>query len=392
MSLDVDKVRADTPACAEIVHLNNCGASLPPTPVVDAMFDYLRFEASAGGYEAVEDRAADLERVYGAGSRVLGCRPDELAFVSGSAEAWWRAFLSVPLVAGDRVLLGRTEYIANGLALMQAAERGVLVEIVPDDSTGQIDLEALEAMLDERVKAVCLTMVAMANGLVNPAAEVGRLVKQVGAYFIVDACQAVGQLPVNVDDLSCDFLSFTGRKFVRGPRGTGMLYVRSSVMPHLEAPTFIDGRSAKWLPDMTYELKPTAQRFELAEIPYGAKVGLGVALDYAHQLGLDAIETRIGDLARHARTELKNRGGVSVTDTGVRQCGIVTFTVEGHAPAEVVAHLRRADINTGNPGAVASRLDLEGRGVEEVVRLGIHYYNTLDELDRFLAELDMLTA
>lgn len=388
MSIDIEQVRADTPSCAEIAHFNNCGASLPPKQVVDAVIDYLQLEASIGGYEAAAERAADLDNVYGAGATLLGCRQEELAFVGGAAEAWWRAFLSIPMAAGDRVLIGRTEYISNALALMQAAERGVLVEIVPDDAHGQVDLDALESMLDDRVKAVCLTMVAMTNGLVNPAAEVGRLAKRSGAYFLLDACQAVGQLPVDVEELQCDFLSFTGRKFARGPRGTGMLYVRATTLPDLQTPTFIDGRSAGWLPGMTYELAPTARRFEFMEVPYGAKVGLGVALDYANNLGLEAIEERISELSGYVRGELDSRGPTTVADTGTRKCGIVTFTVSGHKPDDVVAHLKRAKINTGNPGTVGSRLDLESRGVTEVVRLGVHYYNNHDELDRLLSELD----
>ena len=374
----------------QIVHLNNCGASLPPQPVLDATIEYLRLEAEIGGYEAVDVAADKLARVNTAGAELLGCRPDEVAFTTGASEAWWRAFLSVPLVAGDRVLIGRTEYVANALALIQAAEQGVQVEVVPDDPSGQIDLDALASMLDGRVKLVCLTSIAMTNGLVNPTAEVGALVKEAGAYFLVDACQAVGQLPVDVEDWQCDFLSFTGRKFVRAPRGTGMLYVRSSVMDELVTPTFIDGRSADWTSEDQYALQPTAQRFELVECSYAAKIGFGRAMDYALDLGLNAIEQRISGLATYLREELAQVPGVRVLDTGLRQCGIVTFDVQGRQADQVRLELAEGGINTGSPGISGSRYDIGSRSVDAVVRAGVHYYNTTDELDQAVSAVKNL--
>lgn len=389
-TIDIDAVRADTPGCERVVHLNNCGTSLPPQQVLEPMIEYLRREAEIGGYEAMTESDAELDRVYHAGAELLGCQPTELAFTSGSSEAWWRAFLSVPLVPGDRVLIGRTEYVANALAFLQARARGINVEVVPDDQHGQIDVEALAGMIDERVKLVCLTNIAMTNGLVNPTAEVGAIVKASGAYFLIDACQAVGQIPVDVDDYQCDFLSFTGRKFVRGPRGSGVLYVRSSIMDELNPPPFIDGRSATWTSISSYELQPTAQRFEFFECSYGAKLGLGKALDYALALGLDAIEQRIVSLAGHVRVGLAEVPGVRVLDTGTRRCGIVTFDVAGLAATEVSASLGTLGINTGSPDLTGSRYDIESRAVDAVVRAGIHYFNTEEEMDRLVTEVAAL--
>ena len=383
-AIDVAAVRADTPGCERVVHLNNCGASLPPRPVLDATIDYLRLEAEIGGYEAMEAEAEALAEVYRAGARLLNCHPDELAFTGSASEASWRAFLAVPLQAGDRVLIGSTEYVSNALALLQAAERGVVIEVVPNDEHGQIDLAALADLLDERVKLVCLTPVAMANGLVNPTAEVGDLVRRSGAYFLVDACQAVGQLPVDVAHWGCDLLSFTGRKFVRGPRGSGMLYVRREILDELAVPTFIDGRSATWTSETSYRLQPTAQRYELFECSHAAKVGFGRALAYADALGMEAIEARIVGLAERLRAELSSIDRVRVLDTGLRRCGIVSFDVAGMEPAAVAAVLRDAGINAGSPGIAVSRLDLAARSVEAVVRAGVHYFNTDEEIDRLV--------
>jgi selenocysteine lyase/cysteine desulfurase len=385
--IDLERVRSDTPGCAEVVHLNNCGSALPPQPVVDAMIDYLRLESMVGGYEAAGEMADGLDRVYDAGAELLNCDRDELAFVDGASEGWWRALLSVPFTEGDRVLIGRTEYTSNVYALIQLAERGITVDVVPDDSDGQIDLSALEAMLDERVKLVALTTIAMTNGLVNPTEQVGSLAKAAGAYFLVDACQAVGQIPVDVERFQCDFLSFTGRKFVRGPRGSGMLYVRRAVFDELLPPVFIDGRSADWTTDTTYELQPSAQRFEFFERSYASKLGLGVAFDYALSLGMEAIEARVVGLAERLRAGLDTIEGVTVRDTGVRRCGIVTFDVAGRDQAEVSAELRTRGIQTGSLTLANSRYDLGLRGVESLVRAGVHYYNSEAEIDRLTAEV-----
>lgn len=390
--LDVETIRAETPGIDGPLHLNSCGSSLPPGSVVETMIDYLRYEARVGGYEAATERDAQLERVYHAGAQMLGCRAEELAFMSGASEGWWRAFLSIPLGPGDRILTGRSEYVSNIYAMIQVRRRGVEVEIVPDDADGMIDLEQLEAMLDERVKLVALTLVPMTNGMVNPGAEVGRLAKTVGARYLIDACQAAGQMALDVDDLGCDFMSFTGRKFMRGPRGTGLLYVRGETMPGLDDPVIIDGRSATWVGDDAYALDETARRFELFEIPFAAKAGFGVAIDYALDLGLDRIEDRVTALADRFRAGLDATDGVRVLDTGTRRCGIVSFDVAGVDCATAATRLRNANIVLGAPPLEASRLDLAGRGVESVVRAGVHYFNTEAEIDRTLDEVASLIA
>ncbi len=244
--IDIDGVRADTPGCEDVAHLNNAGCALRTRSVLDAQIDYLTDEALLGGYETEDARGADLERFARSSAALIGAQPSEMAFTGGASEAWWRAFSSVPLHPGDRVLAGSAEFVTGAVGLLQARRRGVDVKFVPDDATGCIDLDALASMLEERTKLVCLTHLPMANGLVNPAAEISSLARSAGAYFLLDACQALGQLPVHVDDVQCDFLTATGRKWLRGPRGTGLLYARQSALAGLNDPVFVDGRSADW--------------------------------------------------------------------------------------------------------------------------------------------------
>jgi len=176
MRLDVEGLRADTPGCKHVAHFNNAGSSLPPAPVLDAVIDHLHRESEIGGYEAEAERNDRVEHTYDALARLIGAGRDEIAVVENATRAWDMAFYSFPFAAGDRILTGCAEYASNWIALQQVASRsGAVVEVVPDDATGQIDVEALARMLDERVKLVSLVHIPTQSGLVNPAAEVGRV-------------------------------------------------------------------------------------------------------------------------------------------------------------------------------------------------------------------------
>lgn len=389
MPIDIAAVRADTPECEEVIHFNNAGAALQASRVVDAVVEHLRLEQRIGGYEAGDAAVEAKVRTYDAIARLLGCAPTEIAMTTGASEAWWRAFQSVPLDAGDRVLACRAEYNANAFALMQAAERGVQVEIVPDDETGQVDLAAMADMLDDRVKLVTLTHIPTSGGLVNPAEAVGELIADHDTMYLLDACQSAGQRVLDVDAIGCDFLAFTGRKFVRGPRGTGGLYVRAATMDRLLDPVFIDSHSADWVADHEYELHAGAERYELFETSVAARIGLGVAVDYALGVGIDAIQDRTQRLAARLRDALRGAGAV-VHDQGVEQSGIVVFSVPDRDAAAVVSTLRDAGINTSLASARTAQMDLGARGIDTATRASIHYYNTDAEIDALITALGAL--
>lgn len=387
MGIDVARARRETPGCATVAHLDNAGAALAPAVVTDAVVAHLRREATIGGYEAAEEAAELVEATYGSLAELLGCDRDEVAFAENATRAWDMAFYSIAFQPGDRILTSRAEYVSNVIALLQVSARtGAVVEVVDDDETGAVDLDDLRARLDERVKLIALTHVPTQGGLVNPAAEVGAVAAEAGVLFLLDACQSVGQLPTRVDELGCDILSATGRKFLRGPRGTGFLYVRRSVVPLLEPP-FLDLRAAEWTGPDTYEIRSDAARFETWETSYAGKIGLGVAARYALSWGIEAIEERVTALAGRLRAALAMRPGVRVHDQGRRRCGIVTFTVDGVPSDEIRATLRDAGINVNVSTVGRARLDLPDRGLPDLVRASVHYYNDDDELDRLLAHL-----
>ena len=382
--IDLERVRADTPGVAHVAHLNNCGAALPPRQVHDAVVGYLEREAEIGGYETAAERRDDWEHTYDALARLLNGDRDEIAVIENATRAWDMAFYAFPLGPGDRVLTGQAEYASNWIALKQVADRtGARIEIVPDDEHGQFDVDALEATLDDDVRLVSLVHVPTQSGLVNPAAEVGRVTRAAGVPLLLDACQSVGQLPLDVEELGCDVLSGTGRKFLRGPRGTGFLYVRRGLIEQLEPP-LLDMRAADWLPDGSYRIRADARRFENWETYYAGKVGLGIAADYALELGLDAIWARIQELAASLRAALAAVDGVTLLDRGRVLGATVTFDVAGREPEEVKRFLAERRVNVSVMDRLSAQLDFGARGIESAVRSAVHYYNDDSDLERLV--------
>jgi cysteine desulfurase/selenocysteine lyase len=383
MPIDVARARAETPGASQVLHFNNAGCSLPPQPVLDAVIGYLQREATIGGYEAEAEAAPRLQATYEAVARLIGARPNEIALTDGASRAWAAAFYAIPFQPGDRILCSVAEYASNYIAFLQVAARtGAKVEVVPNDESGQLDLGALARLLDERVKLIAITHVPTSSGTVNPAEAVGRIARDAGALYLLDACQSVGQMALDVAQIGCDMLSATGRKYLRGPRGTGFLYVREAALDRL-SPLMLDHHSGIWVERDRYELAPGATRFEFFEANIATRIGLGVAAEYALAWGLPAIEERVMGLAARLREGLSSIPGVTVWDRGARLSGIVTFTVAGKEPDAVKAALLAQGINVSLPQIIAGRLDLEEKGLAKVVRASVHYYNTMEEITRF---------
>lgn len=383
MPIDLMKARRETPGCEGVLHFNNAGAALMPQQVLDATIGHLQLEAQVGGYEAAAQMEGAVERVYDATARLLGCHREEVAIVENATRAWDMAFYAIPFKPGDRILTSMAEYGSNYIAYLQVAQRtGAVVEPIPNDAHGQIDLDQLRAAVDERVKLIALTHVPSGGGLVNPAAAVGKVAREAGALYLIDACQSAGQLELDVEALGCDMLSATGRKYLRGPRGTGFLYVRRSVLEQL-VPPFLDLHAARWEAADRYRIRDDARRFENWESNIAAKIGLGVAVDYALGWGLDAIEARVKSLADLLRAGLAAIPGVAVQDRGLERCGIVTFTAGWATPGAIRDGLAERGINVTTTGIFSTRLDLAERGLTELVRASVHYYNSEDEVARF---------
>lgn len=380
---DIARLRAETAGCEQTIFFNNAGASLQPRPVVSRVIEHLRLEERLGGYEAADRVSGELEALYGSVARLLNCAPDEVALQENATRGWEMAFYSLRFAPGDRIVTSASEYASNYIAFLQVAQRsGAEICVVESDESGELDLEALRRLLDDRVKLIALTHLPTNGGLVQPAARVGALARQAGIPFLLDATQSAGQIHLDVEALGCDMLCATGRKYLRGPRGTGFLYVRRSMLSRMDPP-LLDLHAATWISRDKFVVRADAKKFETWESAAAVRLGFGVAIEYALALGLRKIEPRVQELAALLRERLAEVKGVTVHDLGRVRSGIVTFTCSGHEAAETMQWLYAQGIAVRVSERASTLIDMERRGLEELVRASVHYYNTEVEIERF---------
>jgi cysteine desulfurase / selenocysteine lyase len=345
MPLDKSSVFKDTPGKKNVIHLNNAGDCL------------------------------------------INCHRDEVAIVENATVGWMMAFYAIPFQEGDRILTAEAEYASNYLAYLQMAkQKGVVVEVIPSNVEGEVCVKSLEGMIDDRVRLISVTHVPTNGGLVNPVEKIGVIARRHNILYLVDACQSAGQMPLDVDAIQCDILAATGRKYLRGPRGVGFLYVRTSLIETLHPPV-IDLQSATWTSPTHYKLRKDARRFENWENNYSAKLGLGSAIDYALDIGLKNIEKEVVNLASKLRIMLAAIDGVTVQDIGRLKCGIVTFSVDGVAASDIADELREKNINVSFSTPASTLIDATKRHLPDVVRSSVHYYNDEAELDTFVSAI-----
>lgn len=380
---DVDRFRADTPGCQQVRHLNNAGAALMPAQVLDAMTGYLALESRTGGYETADARRAEIEGTYAAVADLVGARPANIAIVENATAGFAQAMSAFPFERGDVIVTSRNDYISNQLLFLSLARRfGVSVQRAEDLPEGGVDPESVRRLVRQvHPRVVAMTWVPTNSGLVQPLEAVGAVCAGFEVPFVVDACQAVGQLPIDVSVLQCDYLSATGRKFLRGPRGIGFLYVSDRALAAGAAPLFPDMQGATWTAPDSFDLVPTARRFENWEFAYALVMGLGVAARYANGVGVARAGERACALAARLRDGLASIDGVEVLDRGQVRCAIATMQARGHAGPDLMASLRRRGINTSAIRREHALIDMTEKGATSGVRLSPHYYNTEEEVD-----------
>lgn len=380
----IGELRRETPGIGKIVHFNHSGASLMSQPVLDAIHAQLRREAEIGPHEAHVPVMAQVETARGDAAALLGADLADIAFVGSGSTGWGMAFAALPpLAAGERILVGRQEWGSNLATLQAAAGRaGARIETIACRGDGSVDADALDRMIDGRVRLVSLTWLPANGGLINDAAAVGRVTRRHGVPYFVDAGQALGQIPVSVADIGCDVLKGAGRKFLRGPRGTALLYVRASMRERM-VPPFLNVVAAQWTPSAP-EIRRDARAFESGDQPVALLLGLGTALAQARAIGIEAIRARIAILSDELRARLAEIDGVTLRDLGDGpKSGLVSFDVRG-VPADAVRSRLAAEyaINVGANGVAYTPLDMIARGLDAIVRASVSYLNTQAELDR----------
>ncbi|MDZ7781091.1 MAG: aminotransferase class V-fold PLP-dependent enzyme [Gemmatimonadota bacterium] len=387
--MNVPSLRADTPGCAHRVHLNNAGAALMPTPVLDAVHEHLDLEARIGGYEAEAERQEAIAEAYAAVGALLGAPAHNIAFTEHATASFVAALSAIPFRPGDVIATTRHDYTSNQIQYLSLARRfGVEIVRVPDAPGGGVDLAAMEEVIHRRrPKLVAVTHVPTNSGLVQDVAGIGRLCRARDVPYLVDGCQSVGQMPTDVEEIGCDFFSATARKYLRGPRGGGFLYVSDRALDRGMEPLFPDLRGADLVSEDLYQPAPDARRFETWEFSWALVLGTGAAARYAREVGLEPIRDRVRQLAGRLRSSLASMVGVDVLDRGSELGAIVTAHVSGQDPAALVRSLRTRGINTSSQTRLDAPMDFEAKAVDGALRISPHYYNHDEDLEAFTEAL-----
>ncbi len=388
--MQLEQLRKETPGVTNVLHFNNAGASLMAEPIHREMVTYLKQEMQYGGYETARARKEDILATYRVIADFINADPGEIALMENATVAWQMAFFSIGFGPGDRILTSVSEYASNFINYLRLQEEvEVSVEVIPNTDTGETSVEALEEMMDEDVRLISITHIPTNSGLVNPAEEIGEMAKKHDCLYLLDACQSVGHYPVDVEKIGCDMLSATGRKYLRGPRGTGFLYVKKERLEQLHPP-FLDLHSADWTGKTSYTVRGDARRFENWESNFSGIIGLKAATEYAADIGIHNIWNRIQELAEKLRGKLDSLNGITVQDIGKTKCGLVTFSIENKEAVPIRDMLNRKGINVNVAGKSSTLIDMSQRNLEEVIRASVHYYNTEEEIERFVEALNWI--
>ena len=386
--------RADTPGTAHRVHLNNAGAALMPAPVLEAMQRHLVLEAETGGYEAAEAREQEIGAVYDALGSLVGADSRNVAVVGSATAAFVQAMSCFDFAPGDAIVTTRCDYTSYQITFLALAKRlGVRILHADDLPEGGVDPESVRALLKRhRCRMVHVSWVPTNSGLVQDVEAVGAVCEDAGVPYLVDACQAVGQIAIDVGRLKCDYLSATGRKFLRGPRGIGFLYASDRALARGDHPLFVDMRGAEWTSPGEYRVAPTARRYEDWEFPYALVLGLGAAARYALDVGVDVAHERAWALAARLREGFGSIAGVRVLDRGRTPCAIVTLAIEGRDARDIAQRFLERGINVNSSLREYGHYDFAEKGVDTALRVSPHYYNTEEEVERAIETLGEVVA
>ena len=381
--MNINKLRSETKGCATTIHFNNAGASLMPDVVLETIKSYFDLEAAIGGYEAAIYKAKEIEKCYESVGRLLNCEAKNIAFTGSATDSYNRALSSIPFQNGDMILTTESDYVSNHLAFMALQKRfGVFVHSVANDASGELNIAEFEmAIKKTNPKLIAVTHVPTNSGLIQPVEEIGKLCKKYDILYLVDVCQSVGQLPVDVMKIQCDFASSNTRKFLRGPRGCGFLYVSDKILAMGFEPLFIDISGATWTSEKSYKSVPTAKRFEDFEFAFALVLAAGVAADYFCEIGAENVQKRNAELCKYAISKLQKIKGVRVLDFAPNLSSIITIAIENYSTLEMRNHLNSLKINTSYSAKSSALLDYTKKNVTEALRISPHYYNTEAEID-----------
>ncbi|MFK7950343.1 MAG: aminotransferase class V-fold PLP-dependent enzyme [Saprospiraceae bacterium] len=382
--MNITQIRKDTPGTQRLIHFNNAGASLPTRHVLEAVQDFMHREAMTGGYRFMAEEADAINEFYTQAAQLINASPDEIALTQNASSSLNLALYALPWEKDDVILTSEIEYGNNYLNYLKLEkDKGVKIRIFPLNENYHYDLNTFENYIDDKVKLIAITHIPTNNGMIAPVEAIGKIAKKHNILYMIDACQSIGHLPFDVEKIGCDFSTATSRKYLRGPRGMGFLYVRKPIIERMN-PVFLEMLYADWQSETDFQLNKSIKMFECWEKPYALIAGFTAAIRYANDVGMDNIWQRTEEIAIYLRQKLQTVKGITIQDIGKNLCGIVTFTMEGTTPEILKKHLHQFNINTSVSGRFSSVIDMDKRGLSDVLRVSVHYYNTKEEVNKLI--------
>ena len=362
-----------------------------PVPVI-------KLEASIGGYEAAALQNNAIKMFYQQAARLLNCKPGNIAFTASATDSYTRALSSIPFKEGDYILTDTDDFISNQIQFLSLQKRlGIRIAHIDNAPEGGVDMNDLEYKLNKlKPRLLAITHIPTNSGLVQPVHAIAKIYRNYSesqddtTCYILDACQSAGQMKLDVDALQCDFLSVTARKFLRGPRGTGFLYISDRALQQGLEPMFIDMRGAEWISKDIYQVREDATRFEDWEFAYALVLGTSAAIEYCLAIGEDKIWQQVKYLSNLMRDELSSISNLRLLDRGPETGALVTFHVKNQQPRYIVEELLKHKINVVPSYRGFAVLDFDEKQVEWAIRASPHYYNTADEVHEFVRMLKQI--
>ncbi|HBS12791.1 MAG TPA: aminotransferase [Flavobacteriaceae bacterium] len=390
MEIDINQIRKDITDYGEKIFLNSAGSSLMPKSVVQEINRYLLEEEKFGGYSVAELKTNEIADFYNQTAQLIGAEAHNIAFTHDATDAYIKALSSIHFKHNDIIITTDDDYASNHIQFISLQKRfGIKIVRIKNLENGELDMIDFQKLVDKHnPKLVAVTHVPTNSGLIQNIEAIGEICYNQKIIFLLDACQSVGQLSINVTKIKCDFLTATGRKFLRGPRGTGFLFISDRLLKNGFSPLMIDGGGAVWKAIDQFDILENAKRFETWEAPYALIMGFREAIRYANNIGLENIQSYNQKLMLRLRENLIGIQGVKLFDKGLKNCNILTFRKDGKSLAKI-----KEKLNSNNVFFSVSRkewgvIDFNKKGIDWVIRLSPHYFNTIEEIDNVSKIID----
>lgn len=353
-------------------YFNHGGCSFITTSTLDAVVKQLRHEQEMGNAVADLMSSADRSSVYKLAAQTVGANEEDVALTDSHTTGWAKSLQTISLNAGDVILTNRSEWGGNLSSLQKLAHlHGSSVVVMPTTAYGSVCLKSLAALMSKSVKLISVSWIGSNGGHVEPVAEIGELAQAHGVPYFLDASQVVGQMPVNVQHIGCDVLTAPGRKWLRGPKGTGFMYLRPEFLEKCQETAQADSAADSSTP-------LTAKYFEVSSASVPLQMGLLAALAQLEQVGVETIQKQILTRSQYLWERLQGIPGVNCICPVAPQHGLVSFNVVGHPATAVRQKLMGIGIEVAANLATFTPLDMHERQLDAVVRASPHACTTID--------------